>query len=85
MKKNNKNKAHKITMSYLFISNDKKINLSKDNCDTKEFKRFLEQLKKEQLNGILLTEMSSDNHIIFVARYLLKNGDCEVINYDNKL
>lgn len=80
MKKNNKNKSYKITMSYLFISNDKKINLNNDNCDSKEFKRFLEQLKHDKLNGMLSTSFSSDNHIIFLARYLVKDGECEVIN-----
>ncbi len=85
MKKNNKIKAHNITYSYLFISNDKKINLSKDNCDNKEFKGFLEQLKKDEQNGILMLKMLSDEKIIFVVRYEVKNGQCEVINYDNKL
>lgn len=82
MKKNNKIKEHKITMSYLFISNDKKINLSNDNCDSKEFKRFLEQLKNDKLNGYLFLEMYSDMHKIFSVKYLVKNGECEVI-YDN--
>ncbi len=85
MKKNNKIKAHKITYSYLFISNDKSINLSKDNCDNKEFKRFLEQLKKDKLNGILMLKMLSNEKIIFVVRYELINGKCEVINYDTQL
>lgn len=85
MKKNNKIKIPKINMSYKFYSYDYNIIEENTCCDSKELKGFLEQLKNKQLNGTLCLYMLSDEKIVLSVEYKVKDGECEVIKYDNQL
>lgn len=82
MKKNNKIKTHKITMSYKFSDNLYEV-IEVNNCGIKEFEGFLEQLKHDKLNGVLYLYMLSDDKIVLSVEYKVKDGECEVIKYDN--
>jgi hypothetical protein len=83
MKRNNKIKIPKITMSYKLTINEPKMKdntLENNCCDIKELERFLGLLNHTGLNGTFYLKMMCDEQTLFAIEYQVKDG--KLVGYE---